>query len=134
MIINAVFLWGDETLTNNVLNDDFDRPQRHVATGDFIGGTRSPVVWRHGLQEMLDCREQLDRIEFLLREVLWDTTSQLPDTLEDKLGNLSFFPVCRRSIVSERFYYLEQQGEQSAVWRHIRAGSHSMYFCHSPKY
>lgn len=49
-------------LTDYMLYDDLDGPQRHVTAWHLIRRTSTPLIWWHGLQEVLNGWEQLHRI------------------------------------------------------------------------
>lgn len=80
-------------LTNYMLNDDLDGPQGHVTTWHLVCCTSTPLIWWHGLQEVLDGWEQLHRIKDMLLQVLGDIASELPYTLEHELRNLGLLRV-----------------------------------------
>ena len=48
--------WYEESsiLTDDMLNNDFDSSQWHVAARYFIGGSRAPFIGWNGLQKMLN--------------------------------------------------------------------------------
>ena len=64
-----------------MLDDDFNGPQRHVSARNLIGRTCTPLVRRDRLEEVLDGREQLYRIQGLLLEILGNISGQFPDAL-----------------------------------------------------
>ena len=97
---------------HDMLDDDLDRPQRHVATRHTVRGARSPLVRRYGLKEVLDGGEEFDRIELDLLEVLRDAARQLPDALENELCDTSFLRVRLGPLARERSHDLKQKSEQ----------------------
>lgn len=61
---------------------------------------------------MLDGREQLDRVQHMLLQVLRDIPRKLPDTLQDQFSNLGFLRVRAGPVRRERFDNPQQQSEQ----------------------
>jgi hypothetical protein len=59
-------------LTNDMLDDNFHSSERHVATRYAVGSAGAPLVRRHSLQEMLNCRKQLHRVKFQICQILRD--------------------------------------------------------------
>ena len=56
------------------------------------------------MQEVLDGREQLHRVEEVLLQILRDTPREFPDALQDKFGDFGFLGVGSGAICGERFY------------------------------
>jgi hypothetical protein len=53
-----------------MLDDNLQRPKRHVTTGHTVSSSRAPLVRRDGLEEVLDCWEKLYRVELQICQVL----------------------------------------------------------------
>ena len=60
--LNYLFEANRMELTDYMLYDDLDGPQRHVTAWHLIRRTSTPLIWWHGLQEVLNGWEQLHRI------------------------------------------------------------------------
>lgn len=75
-------------LGDHMLDDDLDRPQRHVAERDVGLRAASPLCGRKRLQEVFDDPQQGDGIKDVVAEVVFDAPSAFPDALEDQLGVL----------------------------------------------
>ena len=73
-----------------MLNNHFDCPQGHIAARDFICCPRSPIIRRYRLEELLNSREQLDRIQRLRLQIIRYVASQFPDAFEDQLCDFGF--------------------------------------------
>ena len=94
-----------------MLNDNFDRPQWHIAAGDLVGRTSTPLVWWHRLQEVLYRWEQLHGIENVFLEILWNISSELPNALENQFRDLGLLRIWARAIRREWFDNPKKQGE-----------------------
>ena len=99
-------------LTNDVLDDNLHSPERHVTTRYAVGSAGTPLVWRHSLQEMLNCRKQLHRVKFQVCQVLRNIPGQFPDTLQNEFCYLGFLRVRERAVRRERSDNLKEEGEQ----------------------
>lgn len=75
----------ERVLTDDMLNNDLDRAERHVSKRDLSLSPAAPFHGREALQEELDGAEEGDNIEVVLLEVVLDAASALPDALEDEL-------------------------------------------------
>lgn len=98
-------------LTNDVLNDNLHSPERHVTTRYAVCSTSAPLVWRHSLQEMFNCREQLYWVEFQICQVLRNISGQFPDAFQNEFCDLGFLGVSERAIRWERPDYLKEKTE-----------------------
>lgn len=100
------------TRTNQMLNNDFDGPQRHVSTGDLIGRSCPPFVGRNRLQKMFYCRQELHRIQLLFLEILRDIPRKLPHAFQNKFSNPRVFRLGWRAGARERLDDLQEEGKQ----------------------
>ncbi len=105
-------------LTDYMLNDDLDGPQRHITAWHLIRRTSTPLVRWHGLQEVFNGWEQLHRVEDVLLEVLWNIASELPYTLEHELRDPGLLRVGTRPVGGEWLDNTEKQSKES-TGRHI---------------
>jgi hypothetical protein len=62
---------------------------------------------------VLDCRKQLNWVEFQVCQVLWNIPGQFPYTLQNELGDFGFLGVGECAIGRERPNDLKEKGEQS---------------------
>jgi hypothetical protein len=98
-------------LTDNMLDDDLHSPEWHVATRYAVGSTSAPLVRRHSLQEVFNCREQFYWVKFQVCEVLRNVPGQFPNALQNKFRDLGFLGIGVCAVRWERPDYLEEESE-----------------------
>ena len=99
--------------TDDMLDDNLHGPERHVTTRYPVGGTGTPLIWRHSLKEMLDCWKQLYWVKFQICQVLRNIPGQFPYALQNEFGHLSFLGVHYRAVRWERSNNLKEKSEQA---------------------
>jgi hypothetical protein len=102
-----------DELTNDVLDDNLHGPERHVTTRYAVGSAGSPLIWRHSLKEMLNCRKQLYWVKFQICQVLRNIPGQFPYALKNEFSHLGFLGVRYRAIRREGSDNLKEESEQA---------------------
>jgi len=73
----------------------------------------TPVRRRNRLKELLDGSKKVVRVQYLVREIVFDASSSLPDAFEDEFGVFGFSRVGGRSVLDEVGRDLSKKYEES---------------------
>lgn len=98
-----------------MLDDNLHSPERHVAARDAVGSTGAPFIWWHSLQEMLNCRKQLHRVKFQIRQILRNIPGQFPYALQNEFRYLGFLGVRDGAVRWERSDDLKEKSKQATT-------------------
>jgi hypothetical protein len=102
-------------LGDDVLDDDLDGSERHVAERDARLRPPAPLGRRQRLEKVFDDAEEGDRVEEAVAEVVLDAAGALPDALEDELGVLGLARGRERALVDKADRHpLQEDKERSA--------------------
>ena len=97
-----------------MLNDDLDRPQRHVPARYLVRCTGPPLVGGYRLKEMLHSWEELDWVEEVVCQILRNVASQLPNALEHQLRHFCLLGIGQSAFRGERLDDLQEECEKGA--------------------
>lgn len=75
----------EQLLTDDMLDDDLDGPERHIPQRDLRVGPPPPFDRRELLQEPFNGLEERDGVEQVLAKILLHAARPLTDALEDEL-------------------------------------------------
>jgi hypothetical protein len=98
------------SLTDSMLDEHFDGPQRHVTQGYLFRGSDPPLLRSDDLEELFDNRKDIFFGDDALSQVVFSRSRTFPDAFQDQLGVLGLeilLGIPFREFESERLKQFE---------------------------